>query len=206
MPEPENVFRHLSSFEFPSGKAALAPDVANIFTPDELSPCSTLHRDSRGLDGSAAGWRMFADEELFEYAPRPTENASQPHRSTAGHVSPSPRMPHQHQTKASDLHSKPLEALEQPQPPPPVPAAVEFARFNTKATSSEASVASSKHARIPILTWAQERQFAAAVESGHLLTPEMEEPAEITGFLFEPWETAPPPYALLRRTSSVATN
>ncbi|KAJ3151311.1 hypothetical protein HDU89_002150 [Geranomyces variabilis] len=202
MPEPQNVLLHLSSsFEFSLGKAGLAPDVANIFMPDELSPCSTLHRDARSSNGSVS--RMFADEELCHYPPLPTEDPPQPRRSTIVNASTSPRMPHQHRTKVSESNSRPLEALEQPQPP--LAPALDFARPNTKSKSSGAAV--SKHVATPILTCAQERQFAAAVESGHLLTPpDSEQPADVSGSLFEPWETAPPPYALQRRTSSMGTN
>ncbi|KAJ3167566.1 hypothetical protein HDU88_002012 [Geranomyces variabilis] len=205
MPEPQNVFHHLSSsFEILKGKAAFAPDVANIFMPDELSPCTTLHRDAHNSNGSVSTVsRMFADEELFHYPPLPTEDPPRPRRSTMVNASTSPRMPHQHRTTVSESNSRPLKALEQPQPP--LAPALDFARSEKRSTSSGAVV--SKHAATPTLTYAQEKQFAAAVESGHLLTPpDSEEPAETSGSLFEPWETAPPPYALQRRTSSMGTN
>ncbi|KAJ3185520.1 hypothetical protein HDU87_000143 [Geranomyces variabilis] len=67
MPETTRyVLRSSSSLELPNSKAALMPDVSNIFTADELSG-STLHRDSKGSNASVS--RMFADEELYQYPP-----------------------------------------------------------------------------------------------------------------------------------------
>ncbi|KAJ3171486.1 hypothetical protein HDU88_007566 [Geranomyces variabilis] len=187
-----------SSFELPSGKAAHILDVANIFTAEELS-ASTLHRDAKGANASVS--RMFADEELIQYPPTTKDNPRP--RWSSKHATSTTCMPHQSGITLIDPLARSLDSSEPLEPAlDNAASAVGFPRSTPHIKPSGALPAMSKG----LSPSALQHLFAAAVKCGHLLTPESEEPVELKGSIFEPWETAPARYPLLRKSSSVATN
>ncbi|KAJ3151499.1 hypothetical protein HDU89_001942 [Geranomyces variabilis] len=192
------MLRSSSSFELPSGKAAHILDVANIFMAEELSG-STLHRDAKGADASVS--HMFADEELFHYPPTTKDNP-RPRRSSK-HATSTTCMPHQ---AGTPLFDPPVRSLDTTEPLEPALDNAASAVGLPRATSHIKSFGALPGMSKGLSPSALQRLFAAAVKCGHLLTPESEEAVELEGSIFEPWETAPARYPLLRKSSSVATN
>ncbi|KAI8591548.1 hypothetical protein BDZ88DRAFT_41750 [Geranomyces variabilis] len=187
-----------SSFELPSGKAAHIEDLANIFAAEELS-ASTLHRDAKGAEASVS--HMFANEELFQYPPT-TKNNPRPRRSSK-HATSTTGMPCQAGTPLFDPLATSLDTTESLEPAlDNAASAVNLPRSSSNVKPFGALPGMSKG----LSPSALQHLFAAAVKCGHFLTPESEEPVELEGSIFEPWETAPARYALLRTSSSVATN